>query len=316
MLRLRQSWRRCCLGVACLTIGALASAAGAADSGPPGASAEAAAADDGVPAKLRVVVLPEYAPLEFTDVLGEPAGLLVEMWRLWSDKTGVQVELVPVKWSQGLTDVREGKADVVAFLFANAERRRTFELSKPFLQIPTYVYARKTSPPVHDIGDLVGCTVGVVQGDYAEGFLRKEAPEAGLSTRPTYAGLVEAAVRGDYDLFATEYVVADFYLRKLKAQDDFVRSAEPLYVSAGYAGVRKGRRALIARIDEGFEAIERADWLRMGERWCRDPELMLRRQTDRTTVLLAAGAGGAVALALLFGVLGALRRRRRAGRGG
>ena len=50
--------------------------------------------------RITVAVGQDFEPLLFLNAQGQPAGLYVDIWRLWSKKTGIEVELKTMDWSQ------------------------------------------------------------------------------------------------------------------------------------------------------------------------------------------------------------------------
>jgi len=42
--------------------------------------------------KMTIAVSTDTLPFHFSDGQGRPAGIVVDMWRLWSQKTGVEIE--------------------------------------------------------------------------------------------------------------------------------------------------------------------------------------------------------------------------------
>ena len=65
------------------------------------------------PQVLRMTHSVDYAPLFYVDDAGNSAGILVDYWRLWSERTGVKIEFQPMPWYECLAAVRDGRADVV-----------------------------------------------------------------------------------------------------------------------------------------------------------------------------------------------------------
>lgn len=56
-------------------------------------------------------------PLKFTDATGKAAGLLIDLWRLWGEKTGIAVQFHEASWDEALRMIREGSANVLAGFF-------------------------------------------------------------------------------------------------------------------------------------------------------------------------------------------------------
>lgn len=66
---------------------------------------------------LTVVVRENHEPFSYSDVRGEPAGMLVELWRLWARHTGRTVRFVLATPSQLEGLLQDGQADVWTGIF-------------------------------------------------------------------------------------------------------------------------------------------------------------------------------------------------------
>ena len=72
--------------------------------------------------QVSVAYCVDCVPFHFSDEHGQPAGMIIDMWRLWSEKTGVALDFKPAQWSETLKMVAAGEADVHAGLFFNRHR--------------------------------------------------------------------------------------------------------------------------------------------------------------------------------------------------
>ena len=70
------------------------------------------------PERVTIAYSKDLAPFHFSDDNGQPAGMIVDTWRLWSKKTGIAIDFRPAEWHDTLTLVGSGAADVHAGLFS------------------------------------------------------------------------------------------------------------------------------------------------------------------------------------------------------
>ncbi|HBU00345.1 MAG TPA: ABC transporter substrate-binding protein, partial [Thermotoga naphthophila] len=80
---------------------------------------------------LRIALDEDYAPFSFYDESGNLVGISVDFWKLFSEKTGVEVELVPVKWYRAQELLTEGKIDAIDQIFKTPEREEALSFSRP-----------------------------------------------------------------------------------------------------------------------------------------------------------------------------------------
>lgn len=70
-----------------------------------------------------IVSLPrDNEPYSFASMFGEPSGMLVEIWRLWAEKTGCEVKFRMGDWADTINDVRSGQANIHSGLFRTSHR--------------------------------------------------------------------------------------------------------------------------------------------------------------------------------------------------
>ncbi|HOJ99897.1 MAG TPA: transporter substrate-binding domain-containing protein, partial [Termitinemataceae bacterium] len=62
---------------------------------------------------IRVVCDDEYPPYCFRNEEGILQGIIPDHWRIWSQLTGIQVQLDGMKWSRALQEMSRGAADVI-----------------------------------------------------------------------------------------------------------------------------------------------------------------------------------------------------------
>jgi len=116
-------------------------------------SAASASADDA----LTIVVNRGIAPLKFEDESSRAAGLLPDLWRLWAEKTGAEIRFVLVdSFQESLKLVKEGKVDLHAGLFKNAERAVFLDYSSPVLEVEYYLFTHPDLKPMLSLDDVSG----------------------------------------------------------------------------------------------------------------------------------------------------------------
>ena len=67
--------------------------------------------------KLVVAIDKSYTPMSFLTPGNVPAGVLVELWELWSRQAGIEVEFALGTCKQTMEMVRSGQADIHSGLF-------------------------------------------------------------------------------------------------------------------------------------------------------------------------------------------------------
>ena len=103
------------------------------------ASAQSARAPD----KISVAYCQDCVPFHFSDETGKPAGMIIDLRRLWSQKTGIGIDFRAASWDQTLKMVGDGRADIHAGLFFNAERDKFLDYGAALAKTDTHFFAMK-----------------------------------------------------------------------------------------------------------------------------------------------------------------------------
>lgn len=225
------------------------------------------------PDQVTIAIYRYGAPFTLVDPLGEPAGLVVQMWRLWSEATGVAVRFLPTSWADSLEAVEDGRADIHSGLFRTDERAAWMAFSEAIHEVETAVYVKVDSGvSADDLGTLGGRPVGTIGGSQQLAWLAEHYPELDAVAFPnTYSAFV-ALLAGDLDAVVDEAPAAAAAIARLGLPGSFTRSAAPLYTETLRAGVRAGRHELLHLINEGFRSLPRDRLAALEALWLPNPE--------------------------------------------
>lgn len=219
------------------------------------AADEALSAAAQSPVSITVVDDAAYAPFAFLDANNQPAGITIDLWQLWSRKTGIAVNFRLMQWDAALEEVRNDRADAVGGIFATGERRRSFAFSQPFYSLTTALFFHKQISGIRGLEDIQGFPVGVVAGDSAIELIRTQLPTAQLLEYPSAGALVEAAVHGQVKVFVVDGIVGRFYLARYDLKGMIREASRPVAVNEVMTAVRLENTALLGVIQQGFNRI-------------------------------------------------------------
>jgi len=223
------------------------------------AAAEALSAIDSV----DVVLSDDFPPYSFPDAdTGEAAGMLKDLWELWSEKTGIPVRLHVRPW--GFLEPIEPYT-----VFGTAARTEAREAAFLFgpdpISVPMYLYADRETGGVTGVKDLRGRTVGVVGKGSCNNWLTAN----GVSTIEYYESftdIVKATVAGRLSVFCSGQTAAIRYLSQYGQLDRFVRSP-PAFTNDIHWIVKKDDGNLYGLVNAGFAAITREEHRQIKEHW-------------------------------------------------
>ncbi|MBF0528746.1 MAG: transporter substrate-binding domain-containing protein, partial [Deltaproteobacteria bacterium] len=233
------------------------------------------------------IVYCEYKPFFFKGGSGQPRGLLVDFWRLWSEKTGLPIQFISVpSWEETMNYIREGKADINAAIFYSPERELTLDFSHSFFDTPTCIFYHISINPPARLDDLATVRIGEVQEDYSTQFLKKRLPNAKITSYPDYESLVLATINREVDAFLMESPVAMTYLAQHDGLTVVQKCPWPVYNNLFKAAVRKGNKVLLETVNQGITAISQAERDAIIRNWTGRPTPNRAQGTAQPLVLV------------------------------
>jgi len=217
--------------------------------------------------RIVVAVGDSFEPWMYINTDGEPDGMYVDRWRLWSEKTGVDVHLRPMVWANTIPALIAGKVDAVDGVSYTPERGKFLELSESYTEIPSYIYFHKSIGGVRGLDDLEGFPIGVLGGSIVENYLRTQAPKLRPVPYANYEEVAKAAIQDRLRVFVGEDPMIPFLFAKMGHQITFRRTEDPIISGDMRTAVRKGETELLALIERGQTAITSAEWQKIRDKW-------------------------------------------------
>ncbi|RPH39007.1 MAG: PAS domain S-box protein, partial [Desulfobulbaceae bacterium] len=189
-------------------------------------------------------------PYAFLDGNGVLQGIIVDHWRLWQKKTGVQVEIIVMDWGSAIAAMKTGGYDVIDTIFKTDERESWLDFSRPYVRLDVPVFFNKEISGITDLASLKGFVVGVKEGDAAVDHLHNHGVE-NLLLFKDYEEIILAARDHKVNVFVVDKPPAMYFLYKYGIQDRF-RESSPIDVGEFHRAVKKGDSALLQEIEAGF----------------------------------------------------------------
>ena len=216
---------------------------------------------------LSVVYCLDCTPFEFQDESGEPAGMIMDHWKLWSKKTGITVNYQPAPWNKTLEMMRKGNVDAHAGLFYSKERDQYLQYGSALRKTDTHLFYHQSIYITHN-RDLIPFRVGVISGDYVEGFLHEKFPEMSVVGYSDYDALMDDLKNGQLQVFAADTLTGLYHLQKNGMAPEFHYKANtPLYQSNWFVAVPEGRAMNLAAIEKGMAQISSEEKQQISRHW-------------------------------------------------
>jgi PAS domain S-box-containing protein len=222
-----------------------------------------------------VVYCTDCVPFHFRDERGRPAGMIVDLWRLWSEKTGIDIDFRPAAWSETLEQVRDGRSQVHAGLFFSDQRDDFLDYGAVLAETNTHVFLHESLPLIRRVEDLAGYRTGVLAGDYVESHLRQRLPSDAVVAYPDYETILRELAAGRLKAFAADTPTGIYHLKRRGLLQRFrISDDHLLYSNEWRLAVGEGNAGLLRTLDRGMAAIAPEERAAVLERWAADATRM------------------------------------------
>lgn len=213
---------------------------------------------------ITVVMPDDFPPYVQTNDKGEYEGQRIDVWKLWSERTGIPVTIVNAPWPQVLGAMEKSEADVVDLIINTPERAAWLDFGPSYGRVDTALFFNKSLVGVHDIESVRGMEVGALGRSQCESELRAQNVEPRVFT--SMHELIYTAVVGQLPVFCMQTHPADYLLARAGIYDDY-RQTEPIFSGTMHWAVRKGETALLNSVSDGFRMIAPSEMAEISQRW-------------------------------------------------
>jgi len=218
------------------------------------------------PDTLLVGVSIGNQPYMHVSNIGDVQGIFVDLWRLWSKKTGIAVSFVPNQSEDSLAYLRKGRIDVQMAQVENAEK---FTGLKPTYHLYN-IYSSLFYNSESDLSDLVqlkGATLGLLHTAAFGPQLQQQFPDAKLKVFDTVDEMIEAVLKNQLTGFLASDVIVRSRLAQSSSQESFKVFPGIRYESAVYSLTRIDDNELYQNIQQGFAQISLDEMVEIEKRW-------------------------------------------------
>ncbi len=225
-----------------------------------------------VPLNVQASALPDsvvmanshsWAPMSYLDEAGQPSGLLIDFWKLYSEHNNQNVEFLLLNWGESLEAVKTGAAHVHAGLLESPERRRFFVFSKPMFPLVTGLFVRKDFDGIDQLQNVL---VAVIKQSYEAEYMDRTFKDLNMIYYDNNRNMIEAVIQGGADAFVADFPTGMYFINKLDAKDD-LKFARFLYSKPIHAAVRLDQSAVIDVINDGIDNIPPKLVKRLIDKW-------------------------------------------------
>ena len=201
---------------------------------------------------------------------GQPQGLLVDLWRLWSEKTAIPITIMPDTTPSGLKSLNQGRVDVHMGYPFHPGLDSGIQAAYQIYNLSSSFYYPQ-SQPVANLNE-VRKPIGVfIAAAYAK-ELQEDYPALVMVRFDKLEEMVQAMERKEIaGFFGADLIMQQ---RLMLQQTDTYRVLDfPKYNTSLQVLVREGNSVLASKIRQGFDALSQDQLELLEKRWISSPEL-------------------------------------------
>ncbi len=207
-------------------------------------------------------------PYHFIDDTRKPRGLMVDMWRLWAQKQGVEVNFVPMNWEQTIEQVKNAEVDIHAGLSKNLEREQILNFSKAFFDQSRHLFLHRSIANIREISQLTPYTIGVVAGSSHEITINNKYPFLTVRKFSNRHDLYNAAIKNEILIIAGVEKLSKNFSAYALLNQNFPAFARIPYHSNDYStAVAKENEPLLAFVQQGIDKISAEEKSAIERKW-------------------------------------------------
>ncbi len=217
-------------------------------------------------AALTLVGSSNLSPFSMLNEEGKAAGIGVDIWRLWSKKSGRPVRFMLTDIPTSLRELKAGRADIHIGLMSSRERGTWLAFSKPFLHVPAMLYYPYGDGAPRTLADFHHARIGI-RGPPPQNGLQARLPGAAFVSYESIPRMVEAVRKGEIQAFIADKPSADLTLVSMGKRGEFTHLEQALFALALHAAVPHGQEELLRVVEQGLDAITQEEMDRILDRW-------------------------------------------------
>jgi ABC-type amino acid transport substrate-binding protein len=218
-----------------------------------------------------IVVYPaeNTPPYSYKNSAGNPQGLAIDYLELIAEKIGVKIEyLTPRPLSQIMSDIQNGKGDVVAVSTPDISEEQFLIFTDNYLTSPAVIVVRKDykDSTALTLNDFNGKRIAVVNGSALESYIRTNYPRVVVDEMTDDEVSLQQVVLGETDGAAMDIASLSYFLSKQ------ILSSVKIAGNTGFEykpafGIPKDKVLLQSILEKGLSQVSQSDRSILADKW-------------------------------------------------
>lgn len=215
---------------------------------------------------ITIVGVDNIAPFSFLLSNGEPSGLYVEFWQLWSSTNNIPIKIELGAFNDGMKKAKKA-GSVHAGLFINESRSQWASFSRPIHYVNTGFIYNSSFPENTKLRDLVGVKVGAHRGTFQSEYLINNMPNLDLVLYDDTPDSIDDLLDNKIVALVAEVPFLQSRIERRGLNGVFMFGTEILLGNTVHAAVAKGQPELLSKLNEGIKKIPVNKLIDLERKW-------------------------------------------------
>ncbi len=230
---------------------------------------------------LKIIHSASMPPLSFINEEGNADGILIDLWKEWSKKSGSDVSFELTNWKEAMSMTGRNPDTINGGLFYSPDRAEQLIFGNCLFSMRGALFTDNQNDGLSKL-DMQNTICGVIKGGYSKIYMETNFPFTALMLFDSAKELFKTAAEGRIKMFVADYPVAMYQLKKFKINDKF-KCQKILYSRELYPAVHHQNQKLLGRINYFMTAIPKSRRQEIIKKWMPLPD---ERYWHITTVII------------------------------
>lgn len=201
---------------------------------------------------------------------GLPHGLLVDIWKLWSEKTGLPIRFVAGSMKQSIDNIKRGIADVHLGYPESVAMQTGLNRTHTIYRVASRLFSFEK--PLQSLDDLKGKVVAVAPTAPYLPELVDALPDSDIRYYHSVDSMIEAAKSGEISAFVAAAAWTQHYLLLNHSWDQFHQYIDLEFKTDLFVLNRGSEQGFAQRVAAGFNLITQGELASIERKWMLNPE--------------------------------------------
>ncbi|QGA52447.1 EAL domain-containing protein [Pseudomonas brassicacearum] len=216
---------------------------------------------------LRLGVDASWPPFEFRDDQGRYQGLAADYVEIIRERLAIKLTPIePASWTAVLEQVAQGKIDLLPGIMSTPERQNYLAFTRPYLDFPIVILAHRGGAQPHNLKELYGLKIAVVENYAPHELLRNHHPDLNLVALPNVSSALQALATDEVDAVVGDLASSVWSLRQLKLEGLYVSGETPYRYQLAMA-VPRDNKVLVGILDKVLADMSPAEVAEIQQKW-------------------------------------------------